>query len=159
MFSSRDRESKLPDAVGVKDRRPAYWDNTGRLVEVCVYYSENELGEQLRKRDVPKRFSRIDTLLVLNRNVRGNLRELIRRRHLASRLILNPTPGIWPGTDSAVDLSLARYSLGWNSIEVCRNLGLALHQVVTNANSNERAIVFWPVQLKPFNLTHNAAGS
>lgn len=126
--------------------------HTGSRVNLICYDSEHDLKIQWKHWDESSTSSRLNALLVLSHDVQCNLEKVIRRKHAASRLILTPLPGVWPGTQSAVDLALASYSLGWNSIEVCRDARLALQRAITLSGRDERLVIFWPAPLEIMGL-------
>lgn len=120
-------------------------------MDVCLYASESDLAAQWRQRDVASPV-RWNAVLVLGEQLTGSLRGLLRRRHPGARLILVPAAGAWPGIDSPVDLMLATVSLGWTSIEVCRDLRQALDQSLSAREGDDRVVVFWPSPLETWAL-------
>lgn len=122
-------EMTLHDALRIctgrvrNDDCPAITPAASRQIGVCRYRSESELHDQWhRLDDTPCQTANLTVILVLGDFLRGNLREVIRRRRLAHRLVIIPHAGHWPGVDSFGDLALSAGSLGWNSIELCRDL-------------------------------------
>jgi hypothetical protein len=93
-----------------------------RSLEICWYRSEDDLREIWQGLNLRCRPSSPHlVVLVLGKFLRANLRDLIRRIAPNGRLVIVPHPGHWPGVDSFGDLALASASLGWNSIELCRD--------------------------------------
>lgn len=97
-----------------------------RSLEIRWYGSEDDLREIWNHFDEPDRPSCPHlVVLMLGDFLRANLRDLIRRISPNGRLVIVPHPGHWPGVDSLGDLALASTSLGWNSIELCRDPRIA----------------------------------
>jgi len=97
-----------------------------RLIDIYRYRSESELHDQWRGLDVPRGQDRLTAVFALNEDLHCNIRDLIQRRQVASRLTIVPTLRRWPSLESPVDRMLATSELGWNSIDVCRDIGQAL---------------------------------
>ena len=93
---------------------------------------------------MPHGRDRLTAVFVLNEDLRCNLRNLIRRRHVASQLIIVPTLRRWPSLESPLDLMLATSELGWNSIDVCRDIGQSLESGLAALDADERLILFVP---------------
>jgi hypothetical protein len=72
------------------------------------------------------------------------LREVIRRPRLAHRLVIVPHAGHWPGIDSFGDLALSASSLGWDSIELCRDLRESPVTSATGSCQDEQLILVLP---------------
>lgn len=105
------------------DDRPAVAQTNWRQIEVCQYCSESDLRKQwCRLNHALRRTANLTVILVLGDFLQGNLRELIRQPQLAHRLVIVPQPGQRPGIDHLGDLSLSAGSLGWNSIELCKDM-------------------------------------
>lgn len=150
---SMSSEMTLHDAIrichgGVQCREtscPAVRRTGARPTEVCWYQSEQDLYEQwYRLEDARRRTANDTVILVLGEFLRSNLRELIRVREPASRLIIVPHVGHWPGLDSFGDVALAAKSLGWNSIEICRNRLTASDTSRSDSGQHERLLLFLP---------------
>lgn len=115
------------------------------LIDVCWYSSNFDLHHQLRcLDDAFRQTAELTVLLVMGDFLRGNLRELIRQRCPAHRLVIVPHPGHWPGIDSFGDLALASRSLGWNSIEIYRKVGHESADVFSAFGQDERLLVGLP---------------
>lgn len=121
-----------------------------RQVDIYRYRSESELHDQWRGLDVPRGQDRLTAVFVLNEDLHCNIRDLIRRRHVASRLIIVPTLRRWPSLESPVDLMLATSELGWNSIDVCRDIGQALDSGFAALGAQERLTLFVPAPVPAF---------
>jgi len=132
--------------VQVRDMRRPALRQTGVLpTEVCWYQSDHDLHEKWRRSDDgPRRTANDTVILVLGEFLRSNLRELIRVREPASRLIIVPHVGHWPGLDSFGDVALAAKSLGWNSIEICRNRLTTSDTSRSDSGQRERLLLFLP---------------
>lgn len=113
-------------------------------VEVRSYGSAAELRELWHRFEHGNACRPVLVVLVLDEILSGNLREVVRRRLSAGRLILVPCRGHWPGMDSAGDLALAASRLGWQSIEVRRDAGNALLSAATELGAEERLLVLVP---------------
>jgi hypothetical protein len=110
--------------------------------EFCRYRSEAELKVLWRRfDDAHRQTANLTIILALDKFLRGNLRELIRRRHPAYRLVLVPRAGHWPGLDSFGDLALAKHSLGWSVIEIFRGLDAALETTIVSSGRNKPLLV------------------
>ena len=131
---------RVPNGDDAVSSRPA-----PEQIEFCRYRSEAELKVLWRRfDDACRRTANLTIVLALDEFVRGNLRELIRRRHPAYRLVLVPRAGHWPGLDSFGDLALAKDSLGWSVIEICRGLDEALVTTIVPSGQHERLLVVLP---------------
>lgn len=115
-------------------------------VQVCWYRSESDLLNQWRHLDhVPPPAVNRTVVLILGSFLQGNLRELVRRRHPADRLVIVPHAGYWPGTSSFGDLALASAALGWKSIEIRRGFQDAPENIFSSSGKHERLFVVLPV--------------
>ncbi len=161
MFVVTDRQSFLAssDEISMHDALRICASSAPRLaataatapvaprVQVCWYRSETDLVNQWRHLDrVAPAAVNLTVILILGTFLRGNLREIVRKRNPADRLVIVPHAGHWPGTSSFGDLALASGALGWNSIEISRNLQDAPENVVSSGKKNERFLVVLPVQ-------------
>lgn len=116
-----------------------------RKVNVCRYRSELDLHDQWRRLDdAPDPAANLTVVLGLDDFLRGDLRELVRRRRPAHRLVIVPCPGHWPGKDSLGDLALASRALGWSTIEVNRDLGRVLESTLKTFAHDEQLLVILP---------------
>jgi hypothetical protein len=116
------------------------------LVVVCEYRSETEFSERWHEFDRQFPGEVLTTVLVLDGLIRSGLRGLVRRRNRAWRLIVVPQADTWPGADSFGDVALAAAGLGWEYIELCRDVGDAL-AVASRLESDERVLIFVPASL------------
>lgn len=116
-----------------------------RQINVCWYRSESDLHAVWHCfDDATRHAARLAVVLVLGDFLRGNLRELIRQRRHAHRLVIVPHPGHWPGMDSFGDLALAPGALGWNSIELWRDLHTASGSFAVSSGQDERLFIILP---------------
>ena len=123
----------------------------GRVNPVVLRRNSNALFLLQRLRDEAHRFA-----ITYHRSLRGKerLRSLLdsvpgvgaerRRRRLAHRLVIVPHAGHWPGIDSFGDLALSAGSLGWNSIELCRDLRDEPDTSATASCQDEQLILVLP---------------
>ena len=144
-------EMTLHDALWIcsgrvwNDDRPAPTRNALRQIGVCRYHSESDLHDRWHRLDQALRqTANLTVILVLGDFLRGNLREVIRRRRFAHRLVIVPHTGHWPGIDSFGDLALSAGSLGWNSIELCRELRDAPHTSAAASCQDEQLLLVLP---------------
>jgi hypothetical protein len=144
-------EMTLHDALRIcagrvrNDDRPARTRTALRQIGVCRYHSESDLHDQWHRLDhALRQTANLTVILVLGDFLRGNLREVIRRRRLAHRLVIVPHAGHWPGIDSFGDLALSAGSLGWNSIELCRDLRDEPDTSATASCQDEQLILVLP---------------
>lgn len=101
------------------NRRPP-----SRPVRSCFvdrYASDEQLADCWQRFDRAEFAAPLTIILLLDGRVRWGLRRHVARLHRASRLVVVPRAGCWPGTDSAGDLALASQQLGWDRIEVERD--------------------------------------
>lgn len=118
-----------------------------RPVDVCWYQSESDLYDQWnRMGHILRQAANLTVILVLGDFLRGNLREVVRWPQLAHRLVLVPHVGHWPGIDSFGDLALSAGSLGWNSIELCRDWHNASNTLPTASAPHERLLLLLPAE-------------
>lgn len=114
-------------------------------IRVCWYRSESDLHDIWRCFDTPPhQTGQLSAVLVLGGFLRGNLRNLIRRQCLADRLVVVPCPGHWPGIDSFGDLVSDHRSLGWNSIELCRDVQVTMGTLESLVGHDGQLIVVLP---------------
>jgi hypothetical protein len=113
-------------------------------VEIHRYRTHGELYNQWRTLELSRSSSRLTAVFVLAAGLRCQLRTLIRRRPNAGHLIIVPATGRWPSVDSLVDLMMARTELGWDTIEVCRDLGTALERGFGAIEVDQRLVLFLP---------------
>ncbi len=83
-----------------------------RLIDIYRYRSESELHDQWRGLDVPRGQDRLTAVFALNEDLHCNIRDLIQRRQVASRLTIVPTLRRWPSLESPVDRMLAHPNWG-----------------------------------------------
>jgi hypothetical protein len=116
-----------------------------RTVDTSWYSSESELHDQWQRLgDPPPEAVSRTVILVLGTFLQSSLRELLRRGRPGGRLVIVPQPGHWPGSDSFGDLLLRAEGLGWESIELCRDLHDAPESFASASSPDERPLLILP---------------
>ena len=116
-----------------------------RRVDILRYHSESELCNQWRHLDqISRPGQQLTVILALDTILTGSLRNLIRRRRDAYRLVIVPQRGHGSGTESMGDLALAFHALGWTFIEICRDLGHALESTLSTSQKDEQLVLVLP---------------
>ncbi|WP_397568915.1 hypothetical protein [Schlesneria sp. T3-172] len=148
LFSRPDGEWTMHDTLRMHHPLASETSRHTTRVSLCGYDSEYDFEQQWSSWDQSRSSRGLNALVILNQQIQSDLSEVICRRHPARRLILTPTLGHWPGTDSAADLALSHNALGWRSIEVCRDTRLALQTATRQTEPDERLVIFWPAPLE-----------
>jgi hypothetical protein len=122
-----------------------------RSCSVHRYASLAELRELLNEL---AKVERLTLLLVLDANLREDLRSLIQRSNNPGyRLILCTASGRLPGLLTIGDLSSSSTALGWQSIVFDRDTSRAMHDALRSTERNEKFAILLPATFMPDELS------